>query len=150
MKYVESEQNFFRHFIENGNVVAYVERKSKDGVWGDDIEIQALSEIYDLPISIFAYSSKPMKTFHESEDASDDVIRLSYHGKSHYNCILVQTAASGASKSLLDPSKAGNVEEEALNFSRERNQNEEQKDDTQPVPTLNRPPLVPALATMDP
>lgn len=36
-----------------------------DGVWGDDIELQALSEIYNRPIEIYAYNNEPMRTFHE-------------------------------------------------------------------------------------
>jgi len=27
-----------------------------DGEWGDNVEIQAMSEIYDRPIEIYAYS----------------------------------------------------------------------------------------------
>ena len=40
-------------------------RMAKNGSWGDDVEIQALSEIYDCPIQIYAYSTKQMRTFHE-------------------------------------------------------------------------------------
>jgi OTU domain-containing protein 5 len=43
----------------------YVQCKRQDKVWGDDIEIQALSEIYNRPIEIYAYSTEPMRTFHE-------------------------------------------------------------------------------------
>ena len=28
----------------------------RDGEWGDNVEIQAMSEIYDRPIEIYAYS----------------------------------------------------------------------------------------------
>ena len=35
--------------------------------WGFDIELQAIREIYNRPIEIYAYSNKPMKTFHESK-----------------------------------------------------------------------------------
>lgn len=46
------------------NVHDYVQRKSADGVWGDDIEIEALSEIYARPIEIYAMGIKPIRTFH--------------------------------------------------------------------------------------
>ena len=49
------------------SVEAYVERKRQNGVWGDDIELQALSEIYDRPIELYAYSKEPMRTFHEQQ-----------------------------------------------------------------------------------
>lgn len=66
-----------------------MENKKKDGVWGDDVEIQALSEIYNRPIEIYVYSCKPIRTFHESSFDGYDPIRLSYHGKSHYNSVFM-------------------------------------------------------------
>ena len=60
---------------------------SQNGFWGDDLEIQAMSEIYKCPVEIFAYSDKPMKTFHESVGSSTPM-RLSYHGRSHYNSVV--------------------------------------------------------------
>jgi OTU domain-containing protein 5 len=49
------------------NFDEYIYRKRQDGVWGDDIELQALSEIYNSPIEIYAYRSEPMRTFHEDK-----------------------------------------------------------------------------------
>jgi OTU domain-containing protein 5 len=62
------EKEFFKDYVIGGSVGFdfYLERKRKDGEWGDDLEIQALSEIYDKPIEIFAYSHVPLRTFHES------------------------------------------------------------------------------------
>ena len=39
--------------------------KRKSGVWGDDVELQAISEIYNRPIEIYCGSNKPQKTFHQ-------------------------------------------------------------------------------------
>ncbi len=72
------------------------------GVWGDDIEIQAISELYDRPIEIYAYSIEPLKTFHENKDFNrmrneeknekkekkEEKINISYHGNCHYNSII--------------------------------------------------------------
>ena len=63
----------------------YIAKKMADGEWGDDIEIQALSEIYQKPIEIYAYSVQPMKTFHEAFSQQEQVqkvvpFRLSFHG----------------------------------------------------------------------
>lgn len=69
MDYIISEKEYFKDFIIGGNeesVEAYVARKRQNGTWGDDVEIQAMSEIYDRPIEIYAYSKDPMRTFHES------------------------------------------------------------------------------------
>jgi OTU domain-containing protein 5 len=67
MDYIQSEKEFFVQFIIGGeeNFLQYVDRKRQDAVWGDDIELQAMSEIYDRPIEIYAYRAEPMRTFHE-------------------------------------------------------------------------------------
>lgn len=99
MDYILSEKEYFKDFIIGGNdssVEAYVQRKRKNGVWGDDVEIQAMSEIYNRPMEIYAYSDRPMRTFHEimqfqnheQESHEMEPFRLSYHGKSHYNSIV--------------------------------------------------------------
>jgi OTU domain-containing protein 5 len=65
MAYILAGADYFKAFIADENIQAYCARKAKSGVWGDDVELQALSEIYDRPIQIFANSDKPMRTFHE-------------------------------------------------------------------------------------
>ena len=86
------EQNYFRNFIVGGldsqKFKSYIEAKRMDGSWGDDVEIQALSEIYNRSIEIYMHSSKPMRTFHETAFLRGDPMRLSYHGKSHYNSVI--------------------------------------------------------------
>jgi hypothetical protein len=68
-------------------------------VWGDDIEIQALSEIYNRPIEIYSHSKEPLKTFHETAGSHSRItdrelnsnlypIKLSYHGRQHYNSLI--------------------------------------------------------------
>ena len=81
----------------------YINMKSKLGVWGDDVELQAISEIYNRPIEIYSGSNKPLKTFHENinefnlkqENKDNQLeikkispIRISYHGQEHYNSII--------------------------------------------------------------
>ena len=69
MDYILACQDYFKDFIDtgiDGTIQNYCERKRQDKVWGDDLEIEALSEIYGRPIEIYAYSSQPMRTFHES------------------------------------------------------------------------------------
>ena len=101
MDYISIERKFFSQFVEGGEASfdEYIAMKRTSGVWGDDIELQALSEIYNRPIEIFLNSNKPLKTFHENIDAcsrncntDDNVkmfpIRVSYHGKAHYNSVL--------------------------------------------------------------
>jgi len=91
MDYIETERDFYKNFIIGGGVRfdEYLARKRQDSVWGDDLEIQALSEIYNRSIEIYAYSSEPMRTFHEVNTNNQNPIRLSYHGASHYNSVMI-------------------------------------------------------------
>ena len=68
MKYLLIERKFFSQFVEGGDKEFdnYINMKSKLGVWGDDVELQAISEIYNRPIEIYSGSNKPLKTFHEN------------------------------------------------------------------------------------
>ena len=52
MEYIKVEKVFFSSFVEGGKeyIVEYIDDISQDRVWGDHIEIQAMSEIYDRPI----------------------------------------------------------------------------------------------------
>ena len=90
MDYILAAKDFFKNFIEEKleSVEQYVERKRQLQIWGDDVELQALSEIYGRPIEIYSYSNQPMRTFHEHCDSEIEPIRLSYHGKSHYNAVV--------------------------------------------------------------
>jgi hypothetical protein len=48
MEYINAERAYFSSFIEGGSsqMDHYIAKKMADGEWGDDIEIQALSEVY--------------------------------------------------------------------------------------------------------
>ena len=119
LDYVESEREYFAQYIIGGlqSFHIYVARKREDGVWGDDVEIQALSEIYDRPIEVYAYSKVPMRTFHEShENESAQPIRLSYHGKSHFNSIM----PFNENEHSFLRSRPGVVEQSALSQARVR------------------------------
>ena len=103
MDYLLIERDFFSQFVEGGNKEFdnYIKMKRKSGVWGDDVELQAISEIYNRPIEIYSGSNKPLKTFHENikefnlKDEKEEnkrvkisPIRVSYHGKEHYNSVV--------------------------------------------------------------
>lgn len=56
------EAPFFESYVE-GDMAAflrYLEVKRHNAVWGDDPEVQALSEIYNRPAEIWAYDPQVM------------------------------------------------------------------------------------------
>eukprot|EP00904_Undaria_pinnatifida_P009801 jgi/Undpi1/5951/HiC_scaffold_2.g01225.m1 len=101
MDYMESEAHFFEPYVE-GDMAAflsYLGIKRRNAVWGDDPEVQALSEIYDRPAEIWAYDpqlgAKRLRTFHEaagiatggSLESRRPPMRLSYYGGGHYDSV---------------------------------------------------------------
>lgn len=111
MQYIRRERGFFESYI-YGDFEAYIERKSTEGVWGDDIELEAMSEIYNRPIEIYAYSIEPMRTFHETNFQKNEPIRLSYHGMSHYNSVRVKK--NGNNTGYLRAEDYGKIETASL------------------------------------
>ncbi|KAF7457068.1 OTU-like cysteine protease family protein [Cryptosporidium felis] len=54
MDYIELDKESFSNFVcEYPSIEMYIGEKRKLGVWGDNIEIQALSELYQEPIYIY-------------------------------------------------------------------------------------------------
>lgn len=87
MDYIEFQRNFFQDYIADEDIDQYIQRKRRDGEWGDDVEIQALSEIYCRPIQIFVFDDVPIRTFHEDNENNIEPLRLNYMGGCHYNSI---------------------------------------------------------------
>nr|XP_009789379.1 PREDICTED: uncharacterized protein LOC104237015 isoform X3 [Nicotiana sylvestris] len=84
---MERERDHFSQFITEG-FTSYCKRKRRDKVYGNNVEIQALSEMYNRPIHIYSYSNEPMNTFHGSYNSDSPPIRLSYHHGNHYNSLV--------------------------------------------------------------
>ncbi|KAJ9699558.1 hypothetical protein PVL29_008244 [Vitis rotundifolia] len=85
--YMERERDHFSQFITEG-FMSYCKRKRRDKVYGNNAEIQALSEMYNRPIHIYSYSTEPINIFHGSYDTDTPPIRLSYHHGNHYNSLV--------------------------------------------------------------
>ncbi len=136
--YIEIEKEFFSQFIAL-DYDDYIVRKRRDGIWGDDVEIQALSEIYSKNVEIFSHSLAPLKTFHETEkenirkievvkkeEKSNFPIRLSYHGKAHYNSIVPNDDYQF--KQLLLTTPRGEIENKAIETAKMRIIEKEEKE----------------------
>lgn len=150
LDYLILEKDFFSQFIPNGNerFDEYINMKRMNGVWGDDVEIQAFSELYNRIVNIYAGSLKPLKTFHEDEknnlrnermkcEISNDnnnnnketgikgYVNISYHGKAHYNSLI--DVDIGKFKENLLLMKPGEYEAKVLEDIKERKKNEKQE-----------------------
>lgn len=86
--YIASEKNYFAQFVSEP-FDKFLARIQQAGECGDDIEIEALSEIYDCRIEIYdSYTHSLMRTFHEACAAQwPQPIRLLYEGRAHYNSL---------------------------------------------------------------
>ncbi|XP_022756001.1 OTU domain-containing protein 5-B-like [Durio zibethinus] len=87
IEYMERERDHFSQFITEG-FTSYCKRKRRDKVYGNNVEIQALSEMYNRPIHIYSYSIEPINIFHGSYNTDTPPIRLSYHHGNHYNSLV--------------------------------------------------------------
>ncbi|XP_054812893.1 OVARIAN TUMOR DOMAIN-containing deubiquitinating enzyme 6-like isoform X2 [Prosopis cineraria] len=85
--YMERERDHFSQFITEG-FTSYCKRKRRDKVYGNNVEIQSLCEMYNRPIHIYSYTTEPINIFHGSYDTDTPPIRLSYHHGNHYNSLI--------------------------------------------------------------
>jgi hypothetical protein len=118
LKYIELERNFFSSYISE-DFLSYINRMKQDGAWGDHVEIQAMSELYDRPVEIYAYSDKPMRTYQQQQMKNKYPIRLSYHFQSHYNSVVHRNSHHNH----IIQSNPGEVEEQRIANRRTRDNN---------------------------
>ncbi|TKY67047.1 OTU domain-containing protein 5-A [Spatholobus suberectus] len=85
--YMEQERDHFSQFITEG-FISYCKRKRRDKVYGNNVEIQAMCEMYNRPIHIYSYTTEPINIFHGSYNTDTPPIRLSYHHGNHYNSLV--------------------------------------------------------------
>lgn len=109
LEYIENQKYFFESFVHDEEIVHYIHRMKRSGEWGGDLEIQAMAELYDRPIEIYAYSMVPSRKYLQHLTATP--IRLSYHFRSHYNSVVDPASYKQA---LLHPSEVGLVEDRQL------------------------------------
>lgn len=88
-EYMSIEREYFSQFVVGGmeGFDEYLRYQTQNGAWGDDCELQVISEMYNRPVEIYAYANTPMRTFHENE-GDGRAMKLAYHGQSHYNSIM--------------------------------------------------------------
>eukprot|EP00456_Euglypha_rotunda_P037860 TRINITY_DN2907_c0_g1_i15.p1 TRINITY_DN2907_c0_g1~~TRINITY_DN2907_c0_g1_i15.p1 ORF type:complete len:274 (+),score=22.81 TRINITY_DN2907_c0_g1_i15:356-1177(+) len=114
MEYMSSERPFFENYV-SGDFDQYVKEMKQNGAWGDHVEIQAMSEIYDRAIEVYAYSNVPLNTY-QGAPTLNLPMRLSYHYRSHYNSIVDKKSFQ---KSILTTTP-GQIEDIQIKESKKR------------------------------
>jgi hypothetical protein len=79
----------FQNFI-SSSIEEYILLHGREGDWGGETEIVALSQALERPVHIFQQSAMKLPTITINDDKfkGKEPIRLSYHGKSHYNVVV--------------------------------------------------------------
>lgn len=85
LNYISQERDHFGQFITE-EFDQYVQRKRKDAVFGNNLEMHALAEMYNRPIEVYSYSTDAATVLHK--DSKSPPIRLSYHRGCHYNSVV--------------------------------------------------------------
>eukprot|EP00439_Symbiodinium_sp_Y106_P086235 s163_g32.t1 len=118
-KYIASERSYFEQFVAEP-FEEFLARIQREGEWGDDVEIEALSEIYDCRVEIYvSYGHSLMRTFHEACDAKwSQPVRLLYEGHAHYNSLAPRSGLCPIAQQL----RPGEMEDAAISRSRRRHE----------------------------
>jgi len=122
MDYIDKNSDYFKQYMIE-DVDRYLSRKRQETCHGNHIEIIAIAEIYNRPIEVYEYSIEPKNTFQSAFQTDNEPIRLSYHGRNHYNSVVnpyKATIGVGLGLPQLTPGLAEkNLMSEALKKSEE-------------------------------
>ncbi|XP_047738988.1 OTU domain-containing protein 5-B isoform X2 [Hyalella azteca] len=83
----EANKDMFSPFVSE-DYQTYVTRKRQLDVFGNHVEIAAMSEMYNRVIEVYCYSTEPINIFQSSVGSDNPCIRLSYHSGTHYNSLI--------------------------------------------------------------
>ena len=80
--------------------------------WGGNLEITALSELYQRPVEVYAQQTTPSTTFSDSVTYDNDLppIRLSFVNGNHYDSIVSEDHGN----TVLNVAEAGEFEDTVL------------------------------------
>ena len=114
LEYILINKNFYKDFIVGGieNIPLYIKIKNLEGVWGDNIELHAFYELYDVNIDIYeskyiennynkvstsnyfnfklikSFSKNPNKLCINNNDNVISTINLLYINNEHYDSLI--------------------------------------------------------------
>ena len=103
--FIDTEENYlnFSHYLDNMRTLR---------TWGGNLEITALSELYQRPVEVYAQQTTPRTTFSDSVNYDNDLppIRVSFKNGNHYDSIV----SEGHGNSVLNIDEAGVFEDAVL------------------------------------
>ena len=113
--YMELNSERFKLFIvedEYVNFAHYLNTMRTLRTWGGNIEITALSELYQRRVEIYAQETTPRTTFSDSVNYNNDFppIRLSFHNGNHYDSVV----SENLNDTTLSSQQAGEFENAVL------------------------------------
>ena len=113
--FMELHSERFKQFIaeENyQNFAHYLHTMRALRTWGGNLEITALSELYQRRVEIYAQETTPRITFSESVNYSNDLppIRVSFKNGNHYDSVV----AENLNDTTLNSQQAGEFEDGVL------------------------------------
>jgi OTU domain-containing protein 5 len=88
MDYMLKERDHFSQFVTE-DFDAYVARKREDKCYGNNVEMQAFTEVFGRAIEVYSgRGDVPINIFNGSYTTDNSPIMLSYHGGNHYNSVI--------------------------------------------------------------
>lgn len=87
--YLMKNKDYFQNYLTSGEDIAeYIRRKRIAGIFGNHLEVQAMSEMYNRPFEVYEYSTLPLHCIsRRTENTCHNPIRVSYHRKCHFNSL---------------------------------------------------------------
>eukprot|EP01104_Vermistella_antarctica_P010199 TRINITY_DN269_c0_g2_i1.p1 TRINITY_DN269_c0_g2~~TRINITY_DN269_c0_g2_i1.p1 ORF type:complete len:420 (+),score=96.91 TRINITY_DN269_c0_g2_i1:238-1497(+) len=86
MDYLDKERSYFSQFITE-DIQEFIARKRKDRVFANNVEMQAVAEMFNRPIEVYE-RDKEVNIFNDVYSSDIPPLRLSYHQGNHYNSVI--------------------------------------------------------------
>jgi len=96
MNYMWAERDHFSQYVTE-DFSEYIKRKRRNTVYGNNLEIQAIGELFNRPIEIYRFQNGTVvkqNLFHDTYKTDNPSIRLSYHNGNHYNSVIDPNSAT--------------------------------------------------------
>lgn len=95
MQKLVRDRDYFSQFVAE-DFARYVRRKSRDGVHGNHLELQAAAELFGRHIEVYSYSPDPTAVIecmwsNANIHSMPNPIRVSFHRGCHYNAVVSAT-----------------------------------------------------------